>query len=425
MEKDKKNPVTPLKRELRGLYRGDKHSDTMGEILETLIKETCDHLSDDVANHLIDQSIVHYNDFCLVHFARTVAVKGKKRGQKEKKRLPSKPTKSPLLTSDEFSSLMKIPVETFKPLYDDKSFKKKIISGASYASMLEELRGHYKTITEFLQDFGKITTKRLNFIRKDIESPSLRKADVDQVKLSKSLTNDKKGSARFAQLLMLFRNNEIKTFIRNTLEVGENFNMIGLTETNMESIETALHINKYGEGGLHKKGNSEVKASKSPNKKKSTKSSDKDDKEKEKLIIDWSLDWDNEDINAFALAQVTTNKCKLKTSALKSMLRERTDIEGVIDQLLVEEEDDGVNELKLTIHHAILAKIIRSMPVSTRKDDLEYVINSLNQYAHDLARNGAKNFEDSLNKWCPKDLPKMLNESQYSQLQNFFNSVYA
>jgi len=195
----REQPVLYWKKEiLPGLLCNDyKYSGQMVSVFLNIIKNNA---RINTYGSIISQNLITFSDMVNSNFSRDVLVESHKNRRRYKKKVPSLPSESPCLIKEEMSFIEE---QFFKPMKIEspgKSWESKVLH-IGFLLLKKRYGKRYKLRAEFLLGFSKLTTKRLNEVRKVSNLGRFRKADIKSENLMNALSVRKNPTRSFVSEL--------------------------------------------------------------------------------------------------------------------------------------------------------------------------------------------------------------------------------
>jgi len=138
-------------------------------------------MSDDLYSELIRNSLRYPSEF-VTQFGVAMRVRDPRTRQRAlvKRKIPKKPTRSPLLTKGEMDFIDKVITPHWAIDSSYSSNWESVVYSRGFSVSYAELRDSYNKRAELLQKFGKFTTERLQAMRTTSQSATMKKKDVSR-----------------------------------------------------------------------------------------------------------------------------------------------------------------------------------------------------------------------------------------------------
>jgi len=214
-------------------------------IIKLIKMSICSLTSEHIATMLKDQ-IIEFNEFLSSNFSvnveHTVQQSKRKTQKVVSKKLPSKPTSTSLFLKEEFDLLNQISSEIFSELkYSRRITWEETVINRSFNSIVDELRPIFNERLKYREAFGRVTTNRLNRIRKFQEKATLRKKDITTEDISRFLSSLEDPFEYLIRNLQSMKLACIERMIKNVLSIEESFDLNIMNAEQKNLLANALY----------------------------------------------------------------------------------------------------------------------------------------------------------------------------------------
>jgi hypothetical protein len=239
---DNKTPVVPLKERLKGCFRS--HESELADLTYTLLKKSYHLVKDDELSKLRLKCTMTYGAYVNLHYKqrRTTSKVGRRKQNLEVSKIPQRPSSNSMLKREELKLILEFHSNTFTDPYFVKSHKEwvSLLWNSDKDVILKRVQHQMEARTSFLQNLGSLTTKRLNKVRKFLNSPSKRKADITPLELVSYLESRKVPLEEFLQEVISLRTPEVSAWQRRALAIDTDFNLGVLSPEQKLLLKTYL-----------------------------------------------------------------------------------------------------------------------------------------------------------------------------------------
>jgi hypothetical protein len=208
-------PVTQKRTELIGLFGKLRDSQRLVEILESLLKEYGEKIFPP-GSSAFKNAIIPFQDYVRHHHTTRVHVRNKGGNLVKKDRVPGKPSSRSLFTEEEFRFILR----TFSSLFTDfsKSWENDV-QRKDPKELKSRLETHYNTLREFNEGFSRVTTSRLDEVRKVCSLPKdTRKNAVNLSSLTSALNQRDSPTRRFLEELFRIHRHALEEVFQRTFK---------------------------------------------------------------------------------------------------------------------------------------------------------------------------------------------------------------
>lgn len=165
-------------------------------------------LRDDEILHTISKNLIPFNVVTdrFTHVIKAPKKKGKKTEDKYKR--PTFPKRSPLFTQYENDFLAKYLSYLWKPMDLLQNNWAQWVMEKGFTALVQAITLIYTTRWQTLQKFAKVTTKRLQQVRKLVNDDKLKKADITKERIELLINTRENKASSFASELVTMLPNE-------------------------------------------------------------------------------------------------------------------------------------------------------------------------------------------------------------------------
>jgi hypothetical protein len=222
-----KTPVIPLKERLKRCFLS--HEKALADLAYTLLKKTSHTVPDEELSKHILHCTMSYGAYVNLHFKQKRAVQNTKRKKQsnEISKIPQKPSSSSILKKSE----LKIILDIHNSVFREPSFARKhdewvyAIWNGDKDAILDTIKHDMGARTLFLQKLGSLTTRRLNRIRKFLNSPSKRKADITPAELVSYLESRKAPLDEYLMEVISLQTPNTESWLKQCLGVESGYEL--------------------------------------------------------------------------------------------------------------------------------------------------------------------------------------------------------
>jgi hypothetical protein len=185
-----------------------------------------------------------YGAYVNLHFKQKRAVQNTKRKkqQQEISKIPQKPSSSSILKKSE----LKIILDIHNSVFREPSFAKKHIEwvqaiwNGDKDTILDSIKHDMGARVLFLQKLGSLTTRRLNRIRKFLNSPSKRKADITPAEITSYLESRKAPLDEFLTEVISLQTSNVESWLKQCLKVEKGYELSTISIEQKSVLKTNL-----------------------------------------------------------------------------------------------------------------------------------------------------------------------------------------